>query len=91
MPYEVSGAQHALSLNDRSILTLSGIKEVIGFDEQTISVLTQVGQLVIEGQSLHIDKLNVESGDLIVTGDINSFLYRDGINEKKGFIQRLFG
>lgn len=91
MAYEVSGAHHALSLNDRSMLTLSGIKEVIGFDEQTISVFTQVGQLVIEGQSLHIDKLNVESGDLIVTGDINSLSYRDGVNEKKGFIQRLFG
>ena len=90
MAYEVSGAHHALSLTDRNLLTLSGIKEVIGFDEQTITVETQVGQLVIEGESLHIGKLNVESGDLIVTGDISSLMYREQA-VKKGFLQRLFG
>ena len=90
MAYEVSGAHHALSLTDRNLLTLSGIKEVIGFDEQTISVVTQVGQLVIEGDSLHIGKLNVESGDLIVTGEISSLMYREE-TVKKSFLQRLFG
>ncbi len=91
MAYEVSGAHHSLSLNDRNLLTLSGIKEVIGFDEQTISVATQVGQLSIEGQNLHIDKLNVESGDLIVTGEVSCLLYRENDGAKKSFWQRLFG
>ena len=90
MAYEVSGAHHTLSLSDRNLLTLSGIKEVIGFDEQTISVLTQIGQLVIEGQDLHIDKLNVQSGDLIVTGEIASLIYRE-TEPKKSFLRRLFG
>lgn len=90
MAYEVSGTHHILSLDDRNLLTLSGIKEVIGFDEQTISVLTQVGQLVIEGQNLHIDKLNVQSGDLIVTGEIASLIYRD-TEQKKSFLRRLLG
>lgn len=90
MAYEANGAHHILSLDDRNLLTLSAIKEVIGFDEQTISVVTQVGQLVIEGQNLHIDKLNVESGDLIVTGEISSLIYRDSA-VKKTFLQRLFG
>lgn len=91
MAYEVSGVHHTLSLNDRSLLTLGGIKEVIGFDEQTISVVTQVGALSIEGQNLHIDKLNVESGDLIVTGEISALTYRENDGGKKGFLQRLFG
>lgn len=91
MAYEVSGVHHTLSLNDRSLLTLGGIKEVIGFDERTISVVTQVGALSIEGQNLHIDKLNVESGDLIVTGEISGLMYRENDGGKKSFLQRLFG
>ncbi|MBE6688460.1 MAG: sporulation protein YabP [Ruminococcaceae bacterium] len=91
MSYELNGVHHSLSLSDRGVLTLSGIKEVIGFDEQTVCVMTHIGQLVIEGQSLHIDKLNVESGDLIVTGEISSLAYTDGVGEKKGFIRRLLG
>lgn len=91
MALEMSGVNHALSLDNRKLLTLSGIKEVIGFDEQTISVVTQVGRLVIEGVNLHIDKLNVQSGDLVVTGEVSSLVYVEGSQAKKGFLKRLFG
>ena len=91
MAYEVTGAHHALSLSDKSLLNLNGIKEVIGFDEQTVTVVTQFGQLIIEGASLHIDKLNLESGDLVVTGEICSLMYAGEEKPQKGFFKRLFG
>ena len=91
MAYEANGAHHILSLDDRNLLTLSAIKEVIGFDEQIVTVVTPFGQLVIEGESLHIDKLNLESGDLVVTGDICSLAYEKEQKVQKSFLHRLFG
>ena len=91
MSYEVTGAHHALSLSDKSLLNLNGIKEVIGFDEQTVTVVTPFGQLIIEGETLHIDKLNLESGDLIVTGEICSLTYEKEQKAQKSFLHRLFG
>ena len=91
MAYEVTGAHHTLSLSDKSLLNLNGIKEVIGFDEQTVTVVTQFGQLIIEGDSLHIDKLNLESGDLVVTGEICSLTYEREPKPQKSFLSRLFG
>ena len=91
MSYEVTGAHHTLSLCDKGLLNLNGIKEVIGFDEQIVTVVTQFGQLVIEGEALHIDKLNLESGDLVVTGDICSLAYEKEQKVQKSFLHRLFG
>ena len=91
MSYEVMGAHHTLSLCDKGLLNLNGIKEVIGFDEQIVTVVTQFGQLVIEGEALHIDKLNLESGDLVVTGDICSLTYEKEQKVQKSFLHRLFG
>ncbi|MBQ9941208.1 MAG: sporulation protein [Clostridia bacterium] len=91
MSYDSMGAHHVLSLSDKSLLNINGIKEVIGFDEHMITVVTPFGQLVIEGESLHIDKLNLESGDLIVMGEIQTLSYEEPQVPKKNFLQRLLG
>ena len=54
---------HQLILEDRRALTLSGVSDVDSFDEMTVIVYTDLGELTIKGENLHINRLNLESGD----------------------------
>lgn len=71
----VKKTPHTLELNDRKALTLTGVKDVTGFDEETIHIKTDDATLVVKGSSLHINKLNLDSGDVCIDGMINSLQY----------------
>ena len=64
-----------MTLDNRKLLTLTGVEDVSGFDEQTISIKTADAVLVVKGSSLHISKLNLESGDVVIDGTISSLQY----------------
>ena len=59
---------HQLMLEDRQRLTVSGVSDVDSFDDTAIVVYTDMGELTIKGEGLHISRLNVETGDLKVEG-----------------------
>jgi sporulation protein YabP len=66
---------HILTLDNRKLLTLSGVEDVSGFDEQTINVKLSDATLVVKGAGLHISKLSLESGDVVIDGLITSLQY----------------
>lgn len=68
-------APHTLMLDNRKTLTLTGVRDVPGFDENTVSVKLDDASLVVKGSSLHISRLNLESGDVTVDGLISSLQY----------------
>ena len=68
---------HSVIMENRRTMTISGITDVDSFDEKTISLYTQLGELTIKGRELHIDSMNVETGDMVITGDIWSAVYGD--------------
>lgn len=80
---------HQLMLEDRERLTISGVSDVDSFDETTIVVYTDMGELTIKGDNLHISRLNVETGDLKVEGIIQALTYAEPA-VKGGFFGRLF-
>ena len=63
---------HHLVLEDRRALTVSGVSDVDSFDELTVVIYTEMGELTVKGQGLHINRLNVETGDLTLEGTIES-------------------
>ena len=65
---------HILTLDNRSLLSLTGV-DVVGFDEQTINIRLSDCTLVIKGTSLHISKLSLDSGDVVIDGRISSLQY----------------
>ena len=75
MPENTTKRPHILTLDNRRLLTLSGVEDVPGFDEQTISVKLSEATLVVKGTGLHISKLNLESGDVAIDGQIGSLQY----------------
>ena len=66
---------HSLILDNRKKLTLTGVTDVMGFDEQTVSLSTDCGTLIVKGENLHINKLNLDSKDVCIDGVINSLQY----------------
>ena len=76
-------------LEDRQRLTVSGVSDVDSFDETTIVVYTDMGELTIKGDNLHISRLNVETGDLKVEGSIQALTYAEPAS-RGGFFSRLF-
>ena len=74
----------SLALKNREILNLTGIEDVISFDEMSVYVVTGNGNLLIEGTGLHITTLDVSNGNMTVEGFIRSMLYNDKETTKKG-------
>ncbi|MEG0545966.1 MAG: sporulation protein YabP [Oscillospiraceae bacterium] len=82
---------HNIIMEDRCHLTVSGISDVDSFDEQTVIVFTDIGELTIKGENLHINRLSLEMGEILVEGTINSLSYSDNENTKgSGFFGRVF-
>lgn len=75
MPENTMKKPHILTLDNRKLLTLSGVEDVSGFDEQTINVKLSDATLVVKGTGLHISKLSLESGDVVIDGLITSLQY----------------
>jgi len=81
---------HHVILEERSTLAVSGVLDIDSFDEQTIVAYTDLGELLLKGSGLHINRIDLESGDLAVEGKINSISYTDHVPSGGGFFSRLF-
>jgi sporulation protein YabP len=75
--------KHALHLMDRQHLTMSGVVDVYAFDEQMIELETVEGYLSIEGADLHIVRMNLDNGELIVEGTVWQLIYQEPEDRKK--------
>ena len=94
MAYEVSAAaplRHRLQMEGRESLTVSGVEDVVRFDEGCIVMTTCAGSMVVTGTDLHIGKLTLDGGELHVDGHIDAVTYEDLRPERGSFLSRLFG
>lgn len=81
---------HNLIMEDRRLLTVTGVSDVDSFDERSITVFTDMGELTITGSCLHINKLCVETGELSVEGKISVLSYSEEQRRETGFFSRMF-
>ena len=81
---------HSVLLKDRQELHLGGVTDVDSFDETGITAYTDIGELSIGGENLHITKLSLETGELLVEGKICSLVYRDEAPRATGFFSKVF-
>ena len=84
---------HKLSLNNRNAAILTGISDVISFDLKEVLLETQQGMLHIKGEDLHVNRINVEKGEVDIEGRVDSLTYSEVTNfAKKGesVLSRLF-
>lgn len=81
--------RHGIILEDRKTLTLTGVKDVAGFDEQKIVLMTELGELTIKGTALHINDFSHENGELSMDGNVDSLVYTEDKRQEGGFFSRL--
>ena len=82
----------ALTLTDRKELRVTGVKEVVSFDETGAELETADGRLFVEGEGIRLGALDGEGGDVLITGRVCSLMYKEDIAEKRrGVLGRLFG
>jgi len=81
---------HQLTLEGRTRAKLSGVMAVNCFNEQEIVLETSEGEIALLGSSLHIGQLNLEEGQLDVTGEIAGIEYNGPVRkkEKRGLLGR---
>ncbi len=84
---DVPSEKHSLSLEDRRSLELTGILDVLGFDESSVVMKTSLGILSVEGEGLHIKHMSVDKGEISLDGKIDRLFYLDRPVRKSG----LFG
>ena len=80
-------------LENREKLTISGVLDVLSFDDQIVILETDLGLLTVKGDNLRISKLSLDTTEVIVEGTVISLSYSDkNIDKKSGgsFIGKLF-
>ena len=81
---------HKLQLNERRQLTMTGVTEVVSFDEGTVILQTSLGTLVVQGRELQLKTLSLEGGQVAVDGNISALTYEEP-RQSGGWRRRLFG
>ena len=80
------GMPHALTMENRQKAALSGVSEVLAFDENQVILSTDCGEIALTGEGLHVTRLMLEDGQLTVEGRIDGVIYT-----QRGLRRRLFG
>ena len=82
---------HDVLIVSREKMNISGIKEILSFDDTAVNLRTVCGEMCIEGAGLHITVLNIEKGDVEMNGRISSVYYYDAPeNDKRSLLSRIF-
>ncbi len=87
---EEARQKHQVILKSREKAVISGTAEVDSFDEHQVVLITDLGVLVLKGKNLHIQALNVESGDVSISGHIDGMDYIESEAQGGSFWGKFF-
>lgn len=73
-----------LVLENREKLSISGVLDVLSFDDQVVIVETELGLLNVKGDNLRINKLSIDTSEVVVEGEICNLSYSEKNLDKKG-------
>lgn len=82
-------------LENREKLNISGVKDVLSFDDQMVILETELGLLTIKGENLRINKLSIDTSDVSIDGKVNTLIYSEGtsgkgVGKSNSFLSKLF-
>ena len=78
-----SNLMQNLVLENREKLSISGVNDVLSFDDQIVILETGLGLLTVKGENLRINKLSLDSEEVIIEGEINNLSYSEKEMERK--------
>lgn len=80
-------------LENREKLNISGVLDVLSFDDQIVILETELGLLTVKGENLRINKLSLDTSEVTVDGEIFQLAYSEKENMEKssgGFLSKIF-
>ena len=88
------GVIQNLFLENREKLNITGVKDVLSFDDQMVILETELGMLTIKGENLRINKLSIDTSEVSIDGQVNTLIYSEN-NDKIGrkgnsFLNKIF-
>lgn len=78
-----TGVIQNLILENREKLNVSGVLDVLSFDDQIVMVETELGLLTVKGENIRINKLSLDTSEVVVEGEIDSLSYSNKDLDKK--------
>lgn len=66
---------HKCVIQNRSFVSITGLQEVVSFDENQVILDTDMGLLTLKGRELHVSRLTVEKGEADIEGTVDSMTY----------------
>lgn len=81
---------HSVILEERRRLSITGVTDIDSFDEENVLVYTEAGELMVHGAGIHINRIDVASGELLLEGDITGMEYTDNPPARGGLWAKLF-
>ncbi|MBS7262628.1 MAG: sporulation protein YabP [Eubacteriales bacterium] len=90
-PKRIGSAKgHSIYMESRENGIVNGVEAVLSFDEESVVMLTAYGMLTVSGSELHIVKLDLESGQVVVQGEIEGAEYSEGhASRSRGLLSRM--
>ena len=85
--------KHDVWQKDGNKLSIDGVEDVISFDESQVTLVTVSGEIIVDGNSLHVSTLDLVSGRVELDGEIEGVFYpnlKSSQKTKNGFFSRLF-
>jgi sporulation protein YabP len=83
--------KHSVFLENRKSLSLDGIESVESFREDAVELISKMGPIQITGIGLHMEKLDLDKGVVVLTGTVISLYYpQENTGEKRGLLKRMF-
>ena len=86
---ETQSMNHVVKVVDRKSIVISGIKRIINFDDKQFALESNMGDIIIKGESLEMIKLDTIDGNVSIKGSIDSFVYSN-IKNSESLITKLF-
>lgn len=83
------GLPHRLNLSERNALTVTGVTEVVSFEESEVILQTGMGLLTVQGSQLQLKNLSLEGGQVELEGNVSALVYDEP--RQGGWLRRLFG
>ena len=85
-------SRHSLQIDRRENVVVTGMIDVISFDEESVIGETEMGVIIIRGANLHVKRVSLDNGELAVSGEIDGITYENpsGGTKAKSLIGRLF-
>ncbi len=87
---ETANVYQNIIIESRKKLNISGVKDVMSFNDETVLLETELGKLTVKGEDLHIVNFNTETGDLTATGRVHAVVYMSDGKSSGGFISKIF-